>query len=256
MYVREVKTRHMKNSRSSETDQLRSNPSCKTKLCTYTPNDSKHGGMLYCNGLIEGEPSLVQFHQSFSRDHEVLEGQAPGWIEELHAVERGLEKAFDQSAVFWPRRQASWKMWMASLPYGGPDSLPDDIRPTFAVSRPKTAGMKPGRNDDMSSLILGRVGQDKEGRDRLDFKDGEDVADYKPDRIWVTFNGRTLDGGDQELSKRQRGKSTDSCRINEAQHPASATYSLLDSDVMQRWSCFWARLWVFHSTACFARQRP
>lgn len=193
-FVREVKTRHLTGSASADTDKLRQNPTCKPKTSLFYPSDSKHGGFLYCQAPIEGEPELVRFHLKLDKDGNELPG-LPAWRGEIADVRSDLGKNYQKSGIFWQERRDNWEEFFESvIPYKGPEFLPSSRKPVFLHVPPKPSGPAPISDDINANLILHNVGQDQEGRERLFFKNGQDVAVYEPAKMWVTFNGRTLDG--------------------------------------------------------------
>lgn len=187
--VREVKVRHRDNT-------ARSWPKCKPRLCTWHPSDSKHGGRLYCTDKIEGEPELVEFGG----------GGQGGWWKSLKKVQKDVKSYYMKTSVFFPERKASWNNFFEQyVPWDGLASLPDERKPVFKLSTdPKPAQER--SVDPRVTKLLNSTGRDDEGRQRLWYSEGKDVAVYEPAKIWANFSGRMVDDTMYSMAAQKKSK--------------------------------------------------
>ena len=182
-YVREVKTRHRTGSNGPETDRLQEFPTCKPKLCLWEPSDSKHGGKLFCQGEITGEPEYVAFEKHYDRNGKELPPPA-SWVPELRTVWKHLkERNFHKSGVYFPERIKDWNYFFGSqVPWDGLGAVPKDKLPKFALCRPAPKEVGVDRQEAAGREVLQQAGLDGDGRLRLFYKDGKDVACTSPSR--------------------------------------------------------------------------
>ena len=192
----------MTGSTSYETDRLRKHPTCKPKLCTYQPNDSKHGGKLFCTGEITGEPPLVEFDKDVDKDG--LEKPA-GWVSQVESVRQSIELYFKKDSVFTKKRQESWKRFFRGVPFGGLESLRSANRePVFGVNLQLLEG-KGWHQEGDDTELLKNVGFDSGGRLRVFYKGGKGVAVYEPARVWANFGGKLVGGSSCAVRRVQQG---------------------------------------------------
>lgn len=220
-FAREVKTRHRTDSDKPETDRLRSAPTCKAKLCEFQPQDSAHGGWIYCGGKIVGKPELVDFMQKGNDRHDKKrddahrdqggddrrdEEEAP-WMDKLLRVWKHLKEHYDKGYVFHPEREDCWeKFFNEEVPWNGLATLANDGRiPQFELTPPEDVGES--TEDGEIVNMLKTVGVDEQGRRRFEYKNGKDVAVYEPAKMWVNFSGRMLDGTLASVADQKKGGS-------------------------------------------------
>lgn len=201
-YAREVKTRHRTGSDTPETDRLRSMPTCKPKMCNFLPEDSKHGGWLFCGGPIMGKPDLVDFMlDDEGNNHDPSESP---WVTTLLEVWKNLKEHYDKGYVFYPEREESWENFFnKQVPWNGLESLQHDRLPVFELVPPDVA--EETTEDGEITKMLQSVGQDEQGRRRFLYKDGKDVAVYEPAKLWANFSGRMLDGTTLDEAEKKKG---------------------------------------------------
>ena len=207
--AREVKTRDwVQGSTSCEDDNLRGWPEWKPVTCQFRPNDSKHGGKLFCTSEITGEPPLVDIMKIHDGDGKEL-GPA-SWLEEMDLLMVDVRKEFDAVPTVWrDARRADWEHFDAKMvPRRGLTSLEDTGRlPTFALD---TSAAKrppvPTPGDRAAEDIMHNLGWDASGRLRLCYENGVDTAKYEPALLWANFNGRLVDGTTYNLRKEQERK--------------------------------------------------
>ena len=203
--AREVKTRDwVQGSTSCEDDSVRAWPEWKPVACQFRPNDSKHGGKLFCTSEVVGEPPLVDIMKVYDAG-----GSEKGSASWLGEVVLRVRRAYGVRTVWHGDRRAGWEYFCTEVvPRRGTNSLEDTGRlPTLALD---TSAAKrppaPTPGDCAAKDIVHNLGRGASGRVRLCFKDGVDTAKYEQALLWANFSGRLVDGTSYGLRKEQECK--------------------------------------------------
>jgi len=206
MIAREVKTRHMKGSRSYETDRPLSFPKCRPKTSLFKPNDSKHGGLLFCGGEIVGEPPLIDVSKAYDKHGNEVDEDVP-WIAQMHELMGDIKGEYDKGTVFFPERKDDWDHFFKEVPWNGLQSLSDGRLPEFSVVMPRdTEEATTAPSDEAADDFMKKAGLDEHGRLRLFYKNGADTAAYTPTMLWAHFGGKAVDGTSIVTRRRQAGE--------------------------------------------------
>lgn len=192
-WVREVKTRHRPDSAHPD-GRTKESPSCHPRISVFEPQDSKHGGALFCGSKIVGTPNLVEFEKVYDRNGNLLDQEAP-WVQEMRDVQRDVRSFYDRSNVFFPERQKDWEDFFAyDVPWKGLPDVPEERLPVWTLDLPDEPLQPPDEREAAAEQILADTGFDEEGKLRYLYRDGVDIANYVPVQLRATFNGRFMDG--------------------------------------------------------------
>jgi len=208
--AREVSTRVVSASGRYEGDQEREWPFTKPKACTFQPNNSKHGGYVWCTGEITGEPPLVDPIKHYDEGGNEMEGSSlPPWVGTMRTVQENVSEEFKRTSIFSEEQKADWdRFFNRGVPWGGLKSVPAGRLPVFAVDTSGAAGNpERGVGDYGAAVIANVVGRDGSGRVRMYYKDGKDVAEYETAIMTANFSGMTADGTSTITRKQQESKS-------------------------------------------------
>lgn len=193
--VREVMTRDMQDSTSYATDRKLAFPRIVAVRSVWEPDDSKHGGKMYLSGEVHGAPMYEDFG----------EGEwGAAWRKKLADIKKGLEENYC-AHLFNERRIAEWRQFLERYPMGGLGDVPLSARPPFLIPSFVARPSRPG--DEQVVGMLTSAGEDKKGRHRLYYQQGEDMLEYSRALSKATYNGFYLDGKAYAKKRVARGES-------------------------------------------------